>query len=141
LQVSEQSLTEIFSSYLKREGLGALRSIRLLRPSPRDRAEKIQLVWGSGEVATLAANDFRSVVGFEKLRSTFFEVQKRDEDFSFRGRGFGHGVGLCQWGARSLGQQGRTYQEILSHYYPQARIQSLQARTERELETQTGLLR
>ena len=34
------------------------------------------------------------------------------------GRGFGHGVGLCQWGAQALAEQGKTEYQILAHYYP-----------------------
>ena len=42
--------------------------------------------------------------------------------FSFRGRGWGHGVGLCQWGARGMAAHGMGYREILGHYYPDTRL-------------------
>jgi stage II sporulation protein D len=44
--------------------------------------------------------------------------------FTLRGRGFGHGVGLCQWGSRGLAQQGRSGKEILSFYFPRAKLQT-----------------
>jgi stage II sporulation protein D len=44
-----------------------------------------------------------------------------------RGRGFGHGVGLCQWGAQALAQRGYDYRGILAHYYPQSRLTRLGA--------------
>jgi stage II sporulation protein D len=41
-----------------------------------------------------------------------------DQELEFVGRGAGHGVGMCQWGARGLAKQGKGYVEILGHYYP-----------------------
>ncbi len=45
--------------------------------------------------------------------------------FSFSGNGWGHGVGLCQWGALGMSKEGRTYTDILNHYYPCAEIVNL----------------
>ena len=42
-----------------------------------------------------------------------------------RGQGFGHGAGLCQWGAKALADQGRDYKAILAHYYPGTELQVL----------------
>lgn len=69
----------------------------------------------------VAANDFRLKLGSTDLRSTNFEVTVNGGQVNFKGRGFGHGVGLCQWGSRTLGLRGRTSDEILAHYYPKAR--------------------
>lgn len=41
---------------------------------------------------------------------------------SFRGRGWGHGVGMCQWGARGMAARGLSYREILAHYYPSTKL-------------------
>ena len=49
-------------------------------------------------------------------------VTARDGVFSLQGRGYGHGVGLCQWGARGMARAGHTWQEILQHYYPGALV-------------------
>jgi len=40
----------------------------------------------------------------------------------FEGYGWGHGVGLCQWGAKGMAEEGYTYQEILRYYYPGSTI-------------------
>jgi SpoIID/LytB domain protein len=42
--------------------------------------------------------------------------------FVFTGRGRGHGAGLCQWGAAGLAREGKTYREILKHYYPETEV-------------------
>lgn len=52
-----------------------------------------------------------------RLRSSFFDLTVQDGEVVLNGRGFGHGVGLCQQGAMQRAQQGHSYSEILGHYY------------------------
>jgi stage II sporulation protein D len=52
-----------------------------------------------------------------KLKSTFFTMEKTDESIVFKGKGFGHGIGLCQEGAMKMSQLGFKYNEILHFYY------------------------
>ena len=71
-----------------------------------------------GEI-TLPASTFREIVGATKLRSTLFEIENPKADpLVFHGHGSGHGVGLCQWGAKGMADQGKNYREILEFYYP-----------------------
>jgi len=65
---------------------------------------------------------FRSAVGASKLLSTNFTAKRRGRSFVFEGRGHGHGVGLCQWGAQGMAQSGKNWQEILKYYYPGASL-------------------
>lgn len=85
----------------------------------------------SGRVVTLrldgtsvAAEEFRIAVGealgWNRIPSTWFEVSASGDRFFFHGRGWGHGVGLCQRGAARMGAQGRTADEILAQYFPGA---------------------
>ncbi|MCW5897802.1 MAG: SpoIID/LytB domain-containing protein [Flavobacteriales bacterium] len=60
-----------------------------------------------------------------KLRSTFFSIHTQGEQVVLRGRGFGHGVGLCQEGAMRMARAGRTYTEILHHYYTDVHLVDL----------------
>lgn len=54
-----------------------------------------------------------------KPRSKYgYSIEKSGSDFVFYGRGWGHGVGLCQWGAMAMAEQGYTAERILTHYYP-----------------------
>ena len=50
------------------------------------------------------------------LRSACFTVQYQNGSFFFTTRGYGHGVGMSQWGARALAEQGQTASQILAHY-------------------------
>lgn len=52
------------------------------------------------------------------LRSACFSIGYADGTFTVVTRGYGHGVGLSQWGAKGLAEQGRTHAEILAHYFP-----------------------
>ena len=52
------------------------------------------------------------------LRSASFSVEYNGTSFCFTTRGYGHGVGLSQYGAKALAEQGRTWQEILLYYFP-----------------------
>ena len=52
-----------------------------------------------------------------QLRSSFFSIAVEDDNVVFRGRGYGHGVGLCQEGAMEMGRRGFKYGEIISFYY------------------------
>ena len=53
-----------------------------------------------------------------RLLSPMFVAEVSQDRIHITGRGHGHGVGMCQWGARGLGKEGRTFTEILDHYYP-----------------------
>lgn len=63
----------------------------------------------------ISGNDLRSVL---LLRSAVFEIDCRDNKFIFTTKGYGHCVGMSQYGANAMAQEGKTWQEILEHYYP-----------------------
>ena len=55
----------------------------------------------------------------KKQRTKYgFAIEKSGNEFVFYGRGWGHGVGMCQWGAMGMAEQGYTAEKILMHYYP-----------------------
>ena len=84
---------------------------------------------GGTEKGTLlfyeANADFRSgrALALPGLRSTCFTVQYQSGNFSFTTRGYGHGVGLSQWGTKAMAEQGKSYADILAHYYPGTQLQ------------------
>ena len=57
------------------------------------------------------------------LRSACFSIQQQDGEFSITTRGYGHGVGLSQWGAKAMAEQGKSWIEILAHYFPGTTLQ------------------
>jgi stage II sporulation protein D len=92
--------------------------------SGRVKELEINLVDDSGEeqLLVLRGNEIRSIIrnadGKSILWSNMFDVSTYSNFIILSGKGFGHGVGLCQWGAISLSKKGWSYEEILNHYYP-----------------------
>jgi stage II sporulation protein D len=75
------------------------------------------------ENKSLNAKDFRKKMGYGVIKSERFRVKIKDEEYLvFQGIGFGHGVGLSQWGAQSMAEKGFNFREILSFYYPGTQI-------------------
>lgn len=85
---------------------------------------KIILVDENNEKKSISikGNEIRSVLrtadGKNILWSTLYDISLNSNSVVIRGKGFGHGVGLCQWGAISLSRKGWNYEDILNHYYP-----------------------
>jgi stage II sporulation protein D len=73
----------------------------------------------------MTAVSFRERIGYSKLRSLWFDVERRAGRSVISGHGFGHGAGLCQQGARLLAERGLSFREILEHYYPGTELQTL----------------
>jgi stage II sporulation protein D len=96
---------------------------RLETPVPvgRDEAGRVQSML-INRTERVRAADFRWAVGPNVLRSTAFTIEKRDGGLEFIGRGWGHGVGLCQWGARGMARAGRDWRRILSYDYRGTRL-------------------
>ncbi len=99
---------------------GKVIGVDIVSKTPEGRAREVRLRTASGE-RVMSAVDFRLGVGPEKLRSTWWiESAWRGDTFAVEGRGFGHGVGLCQVGSRGMAEAGESAEEILLHFYPDA---------------------
>lgn len=79
------------------------------------------------------AHKFRLALGAEKLRSIKMQIYQSGNQFVMEGRGWGHGVGLCQWGAKRLAELGYKYQDILHFYYPESEITHLDDLVSRQI--------
>jgi stage II sporulation protein D len=120
----EQTLSpKKIASLLRAAGysVAGLEQIRVKSRYPSGRIEYLELV-SADKIVTIPAVAFRKSIGYGVIRSTDFEVKLIDDAFVFIGLGYGHGVGLCQWGAKQRAEQGFSYREILSYYYPGTRV-------------------
>jgi stage II sporulation protein D len=97
--------------------VGAVTGIEVTERSLSLRAAWVA-VHGTRGTVRLRGNDFRRAVGYDSLKSTLFAVAVHGEVAQFAGRGYGHGVGLCQWGAKTMAEQGYSSRQILEFYYP-----------------------
>ena len=80
------------------------------------------------ESVELRTNKLRHIVGPGEMKSTRFREKVSKSALHLAGEGFGHGVGLSQWGARGFAEKGALYEQILSFYYPGTTIGSIKAR-------------
>ena len=111
---------------------GRLVDMRVTESTRSGRAKNVRMLWKVGTRTvdlSLSAAMVRKWVGSTRMLSTSFGISKTQsserEQFVFAGRGFGHGVGMCQWGAKTMGEKGFNVTAILKHYYPQALIKKL----------------
>ncbi|OVE77421.1 hypothetical protein BVX98_02655 [bacterium F11] len=101
-----------------------LKSIKVKTKSKSARAEVITVTTEKGSF-NVSGNAFRLALHPEKIRSTLWtNLSKKKNGYHFEGRGWGHGVGLCQWGARGQALQNLSYKKILGFYYPEAKLKS-----------------
>ena len=70
-----------------------------------------------GKKVFLSSRSLRTAAGYSKVFSSKFSATTKGKNVHLKGRGFGHGVGMCQWGAKGLADAGYNYLEILAHYY------------------------
>lgn len=108
---------------LQRGGVsvGAVRQVAITSRNRSGRVVGLRVAGDEGTV-TVPAPRWRAWLGANRLRSTNFVIRRRAGGWVFDGYGWGHGVGLCQWGAAALGQRKRTAEQILAFYYPGAEI-------------------
>lgn len=96
--------------------VGKISSLMILRKTISGRAAKIR-VTGANGTETIDATKLRSLLGTNVIKSTMFTLQKKHNNIVFKGQGWGHGVGMCQEGARGMAKKGYSYKQILEYYY------------------------
>ncbi len=83
-----------------------------------NRARDFRIITENGE-HKIPAKELRKSLGWDRLPSTMITNITKDEDaFIFEGKGYGHGVGMCQWSALDMAKKGMSYRDILSKFYP-----------------------
>ncbi|MEB3182349.1 MAG: SpoIID/LytB domain-containing protein [Nostocaceae cyanobacterium] len=87
--------------------------------------KSLRVVGNGGKSVVLTGDKLRNDLS---LKSQRFTIEQTPVGFVFQGRGWGHGLGMSQWGARNLAQRGANYLQILGHYYRGASLSRLQVR-------------
>ncbi len=121
-------ITRLLLRYPNLKRLGEITNIEPTEQSNYaefSRLTKIKFSGSNGKSDFLRAEDFRLAIDptGRKLRSTICQIVKRGDKWAFlSGRGWGHGVGMCQCGAQGMARQGKNAKQILSYYYPDSKI-------------------
>jgi stage II sporulation protein D len=109
-------------------GVGAVTAIDVT-----ERTASLRAMWvtvqGTRGNRGLRGNDLRRIIGYDVLKSTLFAVVADGDVARFEGRGYGHGVGLCQWGAKGMAEQGYAARQILEFFYPGTTLGFLSTRS------------
>lgn len=121
------SATFDFKAIRKKLGLfytlqGELRNILVEERNASGRVRSLRIKDDKGDSVVISTKDFRQVMGPDVVRSTNFIIAVEGRKVVFSGKGWGHGAGLCQWGAFGMSRKGYSYKEILTFYYPGSRI-------------------
>ncbi|MEL6501770.1 MAG: SpoIID/LytB domain-containing protein [Cyanobacteria bacterium J06623_1] len=103
-------------------GIGKIKGLQPAEITPRGRVITMK-VTGDRGTTTISGKKLRKTLD---LRSTLFRVSTDGDNLHIKGRGFGHGLGLSQWGAYYLAQQGVNYHQILAHYYQSASLNRIE---------------
>jgi stage II sporulation protein D len=114
-------LDQVQESLNRYAGVGRLLDLSPVAYGRSERTVKMEFV-GSDGTKVLKGNDIRFALGLRSNLITDLDTVKGPDGYIrqilVQGRGWGHGVGLCQMGAVNLARKGRTYDQILRHYYP-----------------------
>ena len=124
VEYTQAELSELVNRKLK-DDFGLITDLIPLERGKSGRIWKLKIV-GTKKTFTIGKElEIRRALSETHLLSSAFDVEKLTGSFRLHGRGWGHGVGLCQIGAAVMGEQGKTYDEILLFYYRHAEIQKL----------------
>ena len=124
VEYSVDELSQLVNEKLK-DDFGTITDLIPLERGKSGRIWKLKIV-GTKKTFTIGKElEIRRALSETHLYSSAFDVEKTDKGFRLHGKGWGHGVGLCQIGAAVMGQQGYRYDEILLHYYRNAEIKKI----------------
>lgn len=119
--VSRESVEKVLMQQKRLKTRPRVRGFKLEKDRLAKRVKIIRFLTDRGEIA-VSGSELRFALG---LKSTFFQMKLVANRFVFKGKGWGHGVGLCQDGALAMARKGYSYRQILTHYYPALRIKKV----------------
>lgn len=124
VEYTTDEISNLINEKLK-DDFGTITDLIPLERGKSGRIWKLKIV-GTKKTFTIGKElEIRRALSESHLYSSAFDVEKTATGFRLKGKGWGHGVGLCQIGAAVMGQQGYRYDEILLHYYRGAEIKKI----------------
>ena len=116
----EYGIDELSELVARRSGtpLGSIQGIEALERGESGRIYKLKITGSDKTLIVGKELEIRKILSESHLKSSAFDVEMTDDKVILHGKGWGHGVGLCQIGAAVMTSEGYSYEEILKHYYP-----------------------
>ncbi len=102
--------------------LGMIKEIMVAGRTDSGRIKSLKITTRDGKSMSISGRRFRDIIGPNVIKSNQYEIKMKGYYFDLTGRGWGHGVGMCQWGAYRMAKKRYKYTSILEHYYPGAGI-------------------
>jgi len=99
--------------------IGGLRDVRVAQKDDAGLIKKVMLKGRSGQIELSGDRVYSAI---KEVKSFCFDMAVKSGKVTLSGRGFGHHIGLCQWGAREMVRDGWTYKRILQFYYPSTQL-------------------
>jgi stage II sporulation protein D len=105
--------------------IGPISTVEILTRNRSGRNDRIKISDTAGGSVVITGKDFRQLFGPNEVRSTKFDAEIKRGFLVLNGMGWGHGVGMCQWGAFGMSERGKKCDEILKYYYPGTEIMTI----------------
>jgi len=102
--------------------VGSIKEISIVDKDRSERINHLKITQKNGQDLVIRGKDFRDLMGPNVIMSNNYEITMRGYYVDLAGKGWGHGVGMCQWGALGMARQQFNYKQILAYYYPQAAL-------------------
>jgi stage II sporulation protein D len=116
---AKTTLAELTRKLKSRTGERPLARVSVAKLTESGRVAEVLLEARDGKRIEVAGDAFVDACGG---RNRMFAIKLDGESLVLEGKGYGHGVGMCQYGAIGMAQKGKSWEEILAHYFPQATI-------------------
>ena len=129
-ELSQEEVHDRICKHLKME-LGPIMGMEIVEKGPGGHISKLRIVGKDKSFIVGKELEIRRMLSTSTLKSSAFTVETKNvrggvpQRFVLHGRGWGHGVGLCQIGAAVMGERGFSYKQILKHYYTDVQIKRL----------------
>ncbi len=110
----------IRSGYTNADKVASIDDVQILRRTADGRAITLRLTDRNGTIVDMRAEDFRLLIDYGRvLKSSHFDIRTEPTHINFiNGRGYGHGIGMCQEGAQAMAQMNKNAGQIIQFYYP-----------------------
>ena len=116
-EVTYKELKTLINNYLGKNQVTTEKlknKIKIISRTEGNRVNEIKI-----DKASLSGASIRSIL---ELRSANFDIELKEKSVVFKVKGYGHGVGMSQWGAEVMAREGKDYEEILKYYYPNTEV-------------------
>lgn len=119
-RILDSQMNQIFAP-LK---VGKIENIQVIKRNQSQRVAILEIA-GDSSTVNITGKDFRKMLGETKIKSLKFGIKKENNSFYLKGLGFGHGVGMSQWGAHGMAKDNKNYVQIIKHYYPGVEVANI----------------